>query len=118
MAKERTNQNWRTKKISLLVKDPRYNLRSLATIAEEVLHVHGGHDSSPACFTLLLPGMLREPGLNPAKVLANAQLHGFERDVSSLLDLYHHQPLVVLHREGHPEAVHLRLMTRGRQLLL
>ena len=31
------------KKIYLL-KDPRYNLRSLATAIEDVLHVHDGHD--------------------------------------------------------------------------
>jgi ABC-type dipeptide/oligopeptide/nickel transport system ATPase component len=79
MAKERTNQNRQTKKISLLVKDPRYNLRPLATITKEVLHVHGGHNGSrdgsevtDQLCPLLLPDVLQEPGLDPAKVLADA----------------------------------------------
>ena len=64
-------------KNSYLLKDPRYNIRSLVTAAEDVLYVHGGHNGGKAAnqFRLLrLPGMVRELGHHLIKVLAGAEL--------------------------------------------
>ena len=67
---------YQTKKICSL-KDPRYNLRSLATAAEDILHVHeahdGGHDSGKATNQfrpLCLPVMVQEPRCHLTEVLA------------------------------------------------
>ena len=62
-------------------KDPRNNLRPLATAAEDVLHVHSGHngDSSGGKATghlcsLRLAGMVWEPRRHTTKILADVEL--------------------------------------------
>jgi hypothetical protein len=43
MSTRKKKHEIQTKKF-YLIKDPRYNLRSLATAVEDVLHIYGGHD--------------------------------------------------------------------------
>jgi hypothetical protein len=93
----------------------------LAIVVEDVLHIHGGQGNSEVTDELgplCLPGIAREPGLHPAKVLAGAEQHGGEGDVGSLPDSYHHSPLMVLHQEKLPEVGFFCLVPRGHQLLL
>ena len=68
-------------KMFSLLKDPRYNLRPLATTAEDVLHVYGSHDDgrgggkvADQLCSLHLPSMTREPRRHLMEVLAGAKL--------------------------------------------
>jgi len=88
----------------------------LATIAEDVLHVHSGHDGSHS--PLLLLSVVREPELQSAGVLAGAQLCGGKGDTSSLPDPCRHRPLMVLHQENLMKVGLLRLLAGVQQLLL
>jgi hypothetical protein len=92
-----------TKKIPLF-KDPRYNLRSLATVAEDVLHVYGGHEggrgggkAANQLHLLCLPGMIEELGRHLMEVLAGIELEGGEGDPGSLPGSGHHRAFTVLH---------------------
>jgi hypothetical protein len=76
----------------------------MATTAEDVLHIHSGHDGSQGggkvtnqLGLLCLPSVAWEPRLHLAKVLASAELHSGEGDADSLPNSYHHSPLTVLH---------------------
>ena len=65
-----------TKKFYLL-KNPRYNLRSLATAAKDVLHVYGGRGGGKATnqlHPLCLPSMVWEPGRHLTEILAGTKL--------------------------------------------
>jgi hypothetical protein len=62
-------------------KNPRYNLRPLATTTEDILHIYSCHDggssSSEAANqlrSLCLADMIRKPGHHLTEVLAGAKL--------------------------------------------
>jgi hypothetical protein len=76
----------------------------MATVAEDVLHIHSGHDGSQGggkvtnqLGLLRLPSVASEPRLHLAEVLASAELHSGEGNADSLSDSRHHSPLAVLH---------------------
>lgn len=93
----------------------------MASVTDDILHVHGSHDDvrdrSKVANQLRpfhLTSMVREPGHHPVKVPVDAQLHGDKGDASSLLDPHDHRTIVVLNRKRLSEASHLRLMAGGR----
>jgi hypothetical protein len=93
----------------------------LDTTIEDVLHIHGGRggdEVTDQLDPLCLPSVAREPRVHPMEVLAGVELHGGEGNAGSLPASCHHIPLMVLHQEKLLEASFLRLMERGRQLLL
>jgi hypothetical protein len=61
-------------------KDPRYNLRPLATTVEDILHVYSSHDSGSSSSkatdqlrSLLLAGVIRNPGRHLTEVPVGAK---------------------------------------------
>jgi hypothetical protein len=103
-------------------KNPRYNLRPLATTTKDVLHIHDGHDGSCSggkvvdqLPPLLLLGVVQKLRLHLTEVLAGTQLHGGKDDTGSLPAPYNQCPLTVLHQESLPEASLLHLLVGSHQ---
>jgi hypothetical protein len=83
------------------LKEPRYNLRLLASVMEDVLHVYsahdGGCDGGKATDQLRPTSMDREPRCHLMEVLASAELQGSEGNTGSQLDSGHHRAFMFLH---------------------
>ena len=127
MLKENKIKGHEPKRTSLIkiFEDPWYILELLASIVEDILHIHGGNNdirSSSKVINqrrpLLLPDMLWEPRNHPSEVHPGPQLHGSKSNTISLPDPYHHHSHMVFHHDDLSEASHLCLMAGGHQLLL
>jgi hypothetical protein len=98
-------------------KDPRYNLKPIATAMEDILHVYCGHDggssSSEAAdqlCSLCLAGVIQKPRCHLMEVPAGAKLQGGKSDASPLSNFSHHRAFTVLHQNNLLEAGLLHLM--------
>ena len=85
-------------------KDPRYNLRPLATTIEDVLHIYGSHDGGRGgseadnqLHPLCLPGKVWEARRHLMEVLVGVELWGGEGNVDTLPDSSHRRVFTVLH---------------------